>query len=535
MALNAAPSGHRLLIKKSIDQIQREAQGHALKRTLGPVNLVFLGIGCIIGAGIYVMTGNAAATFAGPAVMLSFIIAGLACAFAGLCYAELASTMPVAGSAYTYAYTTLGEVFAWTMGWLLVLEYGVAAATVAAGWTGYATSLLKDLGVIIPPQFTSSFIQSVAGPDGGLAFVTTGSFNLLGALGILVVTGLLVLGVSESANVNNVIVMIKVGILLLFIGFGVFYINTANWHPFIPPNTGHLFSFGVSGVFRAASVIFFAYVGFEAVSTAAAEAKNPQKDIPIGILGSLVICTIIYMAVAAVLTGVVPYQKLGVPEPIAVAVDAMNLPWFAKLIKIGAIAGLSSVMLILTYGQTRVFFAMARDGLLPKGFATLHSKYRTPWIGTLLLGAAIAIAAGLLPITILGDLVSLGTAAAFGIVCLSVIYLRNTRPDLERPFSVPLGGVRINGIWLGTVPVLGILMCLVMAAPLVADIIIKAMTGDPIPAIILVSYAAVGAIIYVVYGYKHSRLSKGLDVLDVGPGALDIPGHTHTLGDKSDL
>ncbi len=535
MALDAAPSGHRLLIKKSIDQIQREAQGHALKRTLGPVNLVFLGIGCIIGAGIYVMTGNAAANFAGPAVMLSFIIAGLACAFAGLCYAELASTMPVAGSAYTYAYTTLGEVFAWTMGWLLVLEYGVAAATVAAGWTGYATSLLKDLGLVIPPQYTSSFIQSVAGPDGALAFVTTGSFNLLGALGILVVTGLLVLGVSESANVNNVIVMIKVGILLLFIGFGVFYIHTENWHPFIPPNNGHMFGYGVSGVFRAASVIFFAYVGFEAVSTAAAEAKNPQKDIPVGILGSLVICTIIYMAVAAVLTGVVPYTKLGVPEPIAVAVDAMNLPWFAKLIKIGAIAGLSSVMLILTYGQTRVFFAMARDGLLPKVFATLHSKFRTPWIGTLLLGAAIAIAAGLLPITILGDLVSLGTAAAFGIVCLSVIYLRNTRPDLERPFAVPLGGIRINGIWLGTVPVLGIVMCLVMAAPLVADIIIKAMTGDPIPAIILVSYAAVGAIIYVVYGYKHSRLSKGLDVLDVGPGALDIPGHTHTMGDKSDL
>jgi len=535
MALDAAPSGHRLLIKKSIDQIQREAQGHALKRTLGPVNLVFLGIGCIIGAGIYVMTGNAAANFAGPAVMLSFIIAGLACAFAGLCYAELASTMPVAGSAYTYAYTTLGEVFAWTMGWLLVLEYGVAAATVAAGWTGYATSLLKDLGLVIPPQYTSSFIQSVAGPDGALAFVTTGSFNLLGALGILVVTGLLVLGVSESANVNNVIVMIKVGILLLFIGFGMFYIHTENWHPFIPPNNGHMFGYGVSGVFRAASVIFFAYVGFEAVSTAAAEAKNPQKDIPVGILGSLIICTIIYMAVAAVLTGVVPYTKLGVPEPIAVAVDAMNLPWFAKLIKIGAIAGLSSVMLILTYGQTRVFFAMARDGLLPKVFATLHGKFRTPWIGTLLLGAAIAIAAGLLPITILGDLVSLGTAAAFGIVCLSVIYLRNTRPDLERPFAVPLGGIRINGIWLGTVPVLGIVMCLVMAAPLVADIIIKAMTGDPIPAIILVSYAAVGAVIYIVYGYKHSRLSKGLDVLDVGPGALDIPGHTHTMGDKSDL
>ena len=519
MADGTAPSGHRLLIKKSIDQIQREAQGNALKRTLGSVNLVFLGIGAIIGAGIYVMTGNAAANFAGPAVLLSFVIAGLACAFAGLCYAELASTMPVAGSAYTYAYTTLGEVFAWTMGWLLVLEYGVAAATVAAGWTGYATSLLKDLGIIIPPQYASSFIQSVAGPDGALSFVTTGNFNLVGAFGILVVTGLLVLGVSESANVNNVIVIVKVGILLLFIGFGIFYINTDNWHPFIPENNGNFGGYGVSGVFRAASVIFFAYVGFEAVSTAAAEAINPQKDVPVGILGSLVICTLIYMAVAAVLTGVVPYSKLGVPEPIAVAVDAMNLPWFAKLIKIGAIAGLSSVMLILTYGQTRVFFAMARDGLLPKVFATLHTKYRTPWIGTLLLGGAIATAAAILPISILGDLVSLGTATAFGIVCLSVMYLRSTRPDLERPFRVPGGGVWINGAWIGLVPVLGIFFCLVMVTPLVIDIVIKARSGDPIPAILLLSYAAVGATIYMFYGYKNSRLAKGLDVLDVGPDA----------------
>jgi APA family basic amino acid/polyamine antiporter len=312
---------------------------------------------------------------------------------------------------------------------------------------------------------------------------------------------------------------VKVGILLLFIGFGVFYINTANWHPFIPPNNGHFGGYGVSGVFRAASVIFFAYVGFEAVSTAAAEAINPQKDVPIGILGSLVICTLIYMAVAAVLTGVVPYAKLGVPEPIAVAVDAMNLPWFAKLIKIGAIAGLSSVMLILTYGQTRVFFAMARDGLLPKVFATLHTKFRTPWIGTLLLGGAIATAAAILPITILGDLVSLGTATAFGIVCLSVMYLRSTRPDLERPFRVPGGGIWINGAWIGLVPVLGILFCIVMAAPLVIDIIIKAQSGDAIPAIILTCYAAVGAAIYGFYGYRNSRLAKGLDVLDVGPDA----------------
>ena len=524
MAENSARRGNRLFIKKSVDQIQREANTHALKRTLGPVNLVFLGIGCIIGAGIYVMTGNAAANFAGPGVMLSFVIAGVACALAGLCYAELSSTMPVAGSAYTYSYTTLGEVFAWVMGWLLVLEYGVAAATVAAGWTGYATSLLKDVGIIIPPHLSTSFIQSVAQPDGSLQFVTSHSFNLVGAAGILLVTGLLVIGVSESATVNNVIVLVKVGILLLFLGFGVFYINTANWHPFIPPNQGG-FTYGLPGVFRAASVIFVAYVGFEAVSTAAAEAKNPQRDIPVGILGSLVVCTLIYMAVAAVLTGVVPFKQLGVPEPIAVAVDAMHLPWFAKLIKIGAIAGLSSVMLILTYGQTRVFFAMARDGLLPSVFARLHKKFRTPWIGTLLLGSAIAVAAGLLPITILGDLVSLGTATAFAIVCISVMYLRSQRPDLERPFKVPGGGFWIGKAWIGVVPVLGILACGVLAYPLIADIIIKATHGDAIPAILLCSYLAIGAVIYLSYGLWNSRLAKGLDILEVGQGPVDAIAH----------
>ena len=504
MSADAAPSGNRLFIKKSVDQIQREAAGHALKRTLGPINLVFLGIGCIIGAGIYVMTGNAAANFAGPGVMLSFVIAGLACAFAGLCYAELASTMPVAGSAYTYSYATLGEVIAWTMGWLLVLEYGVAAATVAVGWSGYASSFLKDFGVLIPPELSSSMIQSVTGPDGGLTFQMTSSFNLVAALGILAVTLLLVLGISESASVNNVIVVIKVGVLLAFIAMGVFYINADNWTPFIPPNEGG-FTYGVEGVFRAASVIFFAYVGFEAVSTAAGEAKNPQKDMPFGILGSLFICTGIYILVAAVLTGVVPYRELGVPEPIAVAVDRMGMPWFSFLIKVGAIAGLTSVMLILTYGQTRVFYAMARDGLLPKTFSTLHQKFRTPWIGTLILGALIAVASSMLPITILGDLVSLGTACAFAIVCVSVLWLRKARPDLQRPFTAPGGAL---------VPILGIIFAFIMAAPLIADIFIKAGSGDPIPAIILGSYIALGALIYLVYGMRNSRLARGLPQVD---------------------
>jgi APA family basic amino acid/polyamine antiporter len=343
--------------------------------------------------------------------------------------------------------------------------------------------------------------------------VTSSGANVLGAGGILMVTLLLVLGVSESANVNNVIVMIKVGVLLLFIGFGIGFINIDNWHPFIPPNEGG-FKYGVQGIFRAASTIFFAYVGFEAVSTAAAEAKNPKRDVPIGILGSLFVCTLIYMLVAAVLTGVVPFRQLGVAAPIALAVDKMGMPWFSLLIKIGAIAGLSSVMLILTYGQTRIFYAMARDGLLPKAFATLHSRFRTPWIGTLILGTIIAVAAAALPIEILGDLVSLGTATAFAIVCISVMWLRKARPDLVRPFTAP-GGI--------ITPLLGIFFALVMAGPLIWDIVAKALHGDPIPAYLLGGYAGFGALIYIGYGYWNSRLGKGLpqrtDDQSAGPGA----------------
>ncbi len=583
MSADAAPRVNRLLIKKSVDQVQREAASHHLKRTLGPINLVFLGIGCIIGAGIYVMTGNAAANFAGPGVMLSFVIAGAACAFAGLCYAELASTMPVAGSAYTYSYTTLGEVFAWIMGWLLVLEYGVAASTVAVGWSGYVASFLHGFGVTIPPEFSTSLIQSVADAHGHLVFHLTHDVNLIAAGGILMVTCLLVVGISESASVNNVIVFIKVGVLIAFIAMGVGFIHPHNWVPFIPPNQGG-FVYGVKGVFRAASVIFFAYVGFEAVSTAAAEAKNPQRDMPIGILGSLFVCTIIYMAVAAVLTGIVPYKQLSVPEPIALAVDQMGMPWFSFLIKVGAIAGLSSVMLILTYGQSRVFFSMARDGLLPRAFSVIHAKFRTPWIGTILLGVLIAIAASLLPITILGDLVSLGTACAFGIVCLSVMWLRSERPELTRPFRVPLGGFHLPkaavigcstliglgllglfrilfssdwvgigaivvlalgalwlltslkslkaSLWIGVVPILGIVGAVFMAEPLVEDIITKAMTGDRIPATILGTYIAVGAAIYLFYGLWNSRLAKGLDVLDDSPPETAFDAIAHGVDDK---
>jgi APA family basic amino acid/polyamine antiporter len=515
------PRGPRLLIRKTIEQVQFESGNQHLKRTLGPVNLVFLGIGCIIGAGIYVMTGNAAANYAGPAVMLSFVVAGLACAFAGFCYAELASCMPVAGSAYTYSYTTLGEVFAWVMGWLLVLEYGVAASTVAAGWSGNVTSLLGNFGLHLPAALTTSFVQAVPGLHGGTMFTGGHGLNLLGAAGVLAITALLVVGISESASVNNVIVVVKVGVLLAFVALGVFFIHPANWHPFIPRSEGGL-KYGTLGIFRAASTIFFAYVGFEAVSTAAAEAKNPARDMPVGILGSLAVCTVLYIVLAGVLTGMVPFRQLGGPAPIALAVDRMGpaYAWFAVIIKVGAVAGLTSVMLILTYGQTRVFFAMARDGLLPSLFSTLHPKFRTPWIGTLVLGCAIALAAALLPIDILGNLVSLGTAVAFAIVCISVLWLRAKAPNMYRPYRAP------GGIW---TPILGIIGAAVMAVPLLADIVLSALRGDIIPASILGTYIVLGAVIYAGYGLRHSRLAQGLGQRDLagmpGPGAMQAELH----------
>jgi basic amino acid/polyamine antiporter, APA family len=521
---------NRLALKKSIANIQKEAAKSPLKRSLGPINLMSLGVGAIIGAGIFVLTGQVASANAGPAVMLSFIVAGIACALAGLCYAELASTMPVSGSAYTYAYGTLGEVFAWIMGWLLVLEYGIAASTVAVGWSGYVVSLLKDFGIVFPylsvagkdiAVYATPLIHAVVDDGGNTTMALTGTFNLVAAIGIALVTGLLVLGVSESANVNNVIVVMKIIVLLTFIAVGVAYINPDNWHPFIPPNeTGKFGEFGMSGIFRGASIIFFAYVGFEAVSTAAAEAKNPSKDVPIGILGALLICTSIYMAVAAVMTGVVPYLELASPAPIAVAIDRMSLTWanfsapwtqtgtmnaISLMIKIGAVAGLTSVMLVLCFGQTRIFYTMARDGLLPKVFAQIHSKFRTPWLGTILLGVMIAIAAAFLPISLLGDLVSLGTAVAFSIVCLSVIYLRIKHPEMERPFRVP-GGVITAGF--------GIAACLILAGFNLWPMIEHAMNGNSLPLTILLCYAIVGALIYAAYGFWHSKLAQGIDITE---------------------
>ncbi len=465
------------------------------------------------------MTGSAAAHFAGPAVLLSFLVAGAACAFAGLCYAELASTMPVTGSAYVYAYATLGELVAWILGWLLVLEYAIAGATVAVGFSGYLVSLCATFGITVPAAIATPFVQSLSVP-GGYAFITGGGVNLIASAAVIVMTVPLVIGVRESAMVNSAIVLLKIAVLLAFVAFDAAAVVPAHWTPFMPANEGG-FAFGWPGVFRAASVIFFAYLGFETVSTAAAEARNPQRDIPFGILGSLLLCTLLYIAVATVLVGIVPYRELGVPDPLAVAVDAIGKPWLLLFVKIGAVIGLTSILLSTCYGQSRVFYAMSRDGLLPRMFSALHPRFRTPWLGTSVISAGMALTAGLLPITLLGDLISLGTATSFAIVCFSVMWLRNVEPDIPRPFRVPLGGLRIAGRWIGVVPVLGMVMCLVMVAPVALDIVSKALRGDILPASLLTSYLGAGAALYAFYGRRHSRLGQGLEPRRAPPADYD--------------
>ena len=500
MATSAPKRGllGRMAMRKTVAQVQRETETSELKRSLGPWNLVFLGIGCIIGAGIFVRTGNAAALHAGPAVLLSFIIAGIVCAFAGLCYAELTSTLPVSGSAYTYSYATIGEFAAWVMGTLLLLEYGLAASVVAVGWSGYVVSLLGDMGVHIPPTLTGPLGYPKELADGST--ITT-VFNLPAFLVCATLAILLVIGVSESAKVNNVIVAIKVAVLTAFIvvGGAILIANldqfSVNWQPFIPENTGKDGEFGWSGIIRAASIVFFAYIGFEAVSTAGQEAKNPAKDMPFGIIGSLIACTVIYILVSIVLTLIVPYNQLNVPDPVAVAVDAFGpqWAWFASTIKVGAIIGLTSVILVLMYAQTRIFYTMSRDGLLPKVFSRVHPKFRTPWINTLLVGLAVAIAAGFFDINFLGDATSVGTLAAFAIVCLTVIWLRRTHPELPRGYRVPLYPV---------VPALGVASCIWL------------ITSVPLPVLTFFFwYVLGGMVLYFLYGMHNSELAKGHDVM----------------------
>lgn len=478
-----------MLYKKPIALLMKEsnAEEGGLKRTLTANNLISLGIGAIIGAGIFTLTGTAAALHAGPAVVLSFILAGFACAFAGLCYSEFASMIPIAGSAYTYAYATMGEFIAWIIGWDLTLEYLFAASTVSVSWSGYVVSFLRDFGIHIP----ASIAQAPFNYDSTTGvFTATGSMINFPAMFIIaIVTVLLTIGISESAKFNNIIVVVKVAVILLFIGFGLFYINTDNLTPFIPEAQG-AGAFGFDGILRGAGIIFFAYIGFDAVSTAAQESINPQKDMPKGILGSLFICTIIYVLVGVVMTGMVHYTDLNVPDPIAVAVNAAgeDLFWLRFPIKIGAIAGLSSVILVMLMGQPRIFYSMSRDGLLPKVFGTVHSKFKTPYITTILTGAVAMIIGGFAPINLLGELVSIGTLLAFVIVCAGILVLRYTNPEIKRPFKTPL---------FPYVPILGILVCLYLMSGLPWH------TWER-----LLIWMGLGIIIYFIYGKRHSLVRK---------------------------
>lgn len=501
---------NKIFTTKPIGDIMRESEdsGKGLKRTLTATNLTTLGIGAIIGAGIFVITGQAAAQYAGPAIVIAFIISGIACAFAGLCYAEFASMIPIAGSAYTYAYATMGEFFAWLIGWDLILEYLFAASTVSVGWSGYIVSFLKDFGVHIPAYLTAAtgstliYLQesgwvieskqiinqlAAAGTDVSSLPHMTAWVNLPAMFIIGLLTILLVIGIKESANFNNIMVIVKVSVIILFIALGFAFVQGAHWKPFIPANTGEFGHFGWSGILRAAGVIFFAYIGFDAVSTAAQESKNPRRDMPIGILGSLGVSTVLYILVAIVLTGIVSYTELNVADPMAVGVNAMgdSMFWLRPVIKIAAIAGLSSVILVMMLGQPRIFYSMSNDGLLPPIFSKVHPKFKTPYFSTILTGSVAMVFAGILPISVLSELVSIGTLLAFVIVCIGIIVLRKTKPDIHRPFRTP---------WVPLIPILGAAVCLAQMLALPYDTWLR-----------LLIWMGIGFAIYFTYGIRHSK------------------------------
>jgi APA family basic amino acid/polyamine antiporter len=439
---------------------------HTLKRVLGPTELVLFGIGAIIGTGIFVITGVAAANYAGPALVLSFMISGIVCLLAALAYAEFATMVPIAGSAYSYSYASLGEIWAWIIGWDLILEYSVSVAAVAVGWSGYITNLLSDVGIILP-----ALLVNPPGVQGGI-------INVPAIAIILLITGLLVIGVQQSARVNTIMVVIKVAIVLIFIYLGISHVNPVNYADFMP--------FGWTGVIAGAAIVFFAYIGFDAVSTAAEEVKNPQRDLPVGILVSLLVCTILYIVVAAVLTGMVPYTLLGTPAPVSFALQQVGISWASALVSVGALLGITSVLIVLLFGQSRIFFAMSRDGLLPPVFKEVHPKFRTPVKVTIFIGVITALIAGLLPLQEIAQLVNVGTLAAFIIVSAGVIILRYRRPDIKRPFKCPL------------VPLVP-LACMVACAALILAL-------PTLTHIRFVIWLLIGLFVYLVYSSKHSQL-----------------------------
>lgn len=475
------------MIRKSIEALQREAAEtgtQTLKRSLGPINLIAIGIGVIIGAGLFSLTGIAAANHAGPAVTLSFIIAAIGCAFSALCYAEFASMVPVAGSAYTYAYATLGEFFAWIIGWDLVLEYSVGAATVAISWSQYLVRFLSKYDIYLPAQLLHSPFETVTLPNGS---VVTGWVNVPAVLIVVFITALIIRGTKGSALYNIIVVSLKIGVVIVFIALGWNYINPDNFVPYIPENTGTFGEFGVSGIFRGAGVVFFVFIGFDIVATMAQEAKNPQRNMPIGIIGSLIICTLLFGVFSFVMTGLANYTEFkDSAAPVAIAIEKTPYAWMAQAIILAIIIGYTSVILVDLLGQSRVFFSMSRDGLLPKLFSQVHPKFQTPYKGNMLLGLFISLFAGFVPIRVVGEMTSIGTLLAFIMVCLGVIILRYRQPDLPRAFRTP---------WVPVVPILGIVTCVAMMISLPRDTWIR-----------LVVWLLIGLAIYFLYGKKNSKI-----------------------------